>query len=312
MKRNLLITVLMTALLLSGCVSKKQKDSTLNFSGAFALYPLNIKWSEQYANLNSDVRFNISAGGAGKGMADALAGTVDLGMFSREISQAEKDQGVWWVGLCIDAVIPTISNDNPYLDVLKERGLTMDEFRQLFIEQSITSWKQLGAKEDKPITVYTRSDACGAAGTWAKYIGGKQENLHGVGIHGDPALAQAVSQDKYGIGFNNTIYVYDVKSGDKREGMEVIPIDINGNGMIDPEEDFYDHFDKVLEAIGNGVYPAPPARELYFVSNGKPIKETTLKYLKWVLTDGQKFVKEAGYVPISQEKIDGYLEKINE
>jgi len=93
-------------LLLSACVSKKEKENTLSFSGAFALYPLVIKWAEVYKEKNPEVRFNISAGGAGKGMADALAGTVDLGMFSREITQAEKDKGVWWVGLCKDAVFP--------------------------------------------------------------------------------------------------------------------------------------------------------------------------------------------------------------
>ena len=80
------------------------------------------------------MRFNISGGGAGKGMADALAGTADLGMFSREISQEEKDKGVWWVGLTIDAVIPTISAENPYIDIIKSRGLTRDEFKGIFID----------------------------------------------------------------------------------------------------------------------------------------------------------------------------------
>lgn len=55
-------------------------------------------------------------------MADALAGTVDLRMFSREIAKEEKDKGVWWVGLCINAVLPTISADNPYLETLKNHG----------------------------------------------------------------------------------------------------------------------------------------------------------------------------------------------
>ncbi len=53
---------------LAGCVSKDQKDKTLSFSGAFALYPLNVKWSEEYKKNILDIRFNISGGGAGKGM----------------------------------------------------------------------------------------------------------------------------------------------------------------------------------------------------------------------------------------------------
>ena len=313
MKRTPIILFSIALLLLTGCVSKKQKDNTLNFSGAFALYPLNIKWAEEYKKTHEDVRFNISGGGAGKGMADALAGTVDLGMFSREITQAEKDKGVWWVGLCIDAVIPTISQDNPYLDELKQRGITQNEFRKIFIDGSIKNWNEiLPSAGDEAITVYTRSDACGAAGTWAKYIGGTQEDLKGVGIHGDPALAQAVSNDKFGIGFNNTIYIYDVKTHKKRPGMEIIPLDQNQNGEIGPNEEFYDTFENVLAAISKGDYPSPPARELYFVSKGKPTKTATLNYLKWTLTEGQKIVKEAGYVPITQDKIDNYLKKLQQ
>jgi len=103
---------------------------------------------------------------------------------------------------------------------------------------------------------------------------------------------------------------YDIKTGKKRAGIEIIPIDINENGQIDPEENFYNTFDEVLKAIADGKYPSPPARELYFVAKGKPQKQSVIDFIKWTLTDGQKFVKEAGYVQISNEKIDEYLLKL--
>lgn len=312
MKRiGIISSALIALILISSCASESSKQNTVSISGAFALYPLVIKWSEEYQKEHPEVRFNISGGGAGKGMADALAGAVDLGMFSREIAQEEKDKGVWWVGLTIDAVVPTISNKNPFLDSLKTRGLSRDEFRAIFIDKTITSWNELiEGDSEAQITVYTRSDACGAAGTWAKYLGGKQENLTGVGIYGDPGLAEAVSKDLLGIGFNNTIFAYDIKTGEKREGVDVIPIDINSNGKIDLDENFYNSFDNILQAIANGVYPAPPARELYFVAKGKPQKEAVLDFINWTLTKGQDFITEAGYVPIEQSKINSYLSKV--
>lgn len=311
MKKILLINLIL-AIVLSSCLSGKEKEKTISLSGAFALYPMVIKWTEEYKKENDEIRFNISAGGAGKGMADALAETIDLGMFSRAITQEELDKGVWFVGLCKDAVLPTISEDNPYFDVIKRRGLTRDEFRAVFITGEIKSWGELLNNEsESEIVVYTRSDACGAAGTWAEYLGGKQEDIIGIGIHGDPALAEAVGKDELGIGFNNTAYIFDIKTGKKYPGIEVIPIDLNENGMIDPSEFFYDSFDSVLEAIENNVYPSPPARELYFVAKGKPKKQATLDFIKWTLTDGQKFIKEAGYVPISLEKINEYLKKLD-
>ena len=311
MKRTFIVCTILVAMLASSCASQKKKDSTISLSGAFALYPLAVKWTEEYQNIHPEIRFNVSGGGAGKGMADALAGTVDLGMFSREISPEEKKQGVWWVGLTIDAVVPTINAQNPFLSEIKQKGFSQEDFKAVFIDGSATSWGQLlGTGQTEKIVLYTRSDACGAAETWAKYLGGKQENLLGIGIYGDPGLADAVENDIQAIGFNNTVYAYDINTGKKRPGMEIIPIDINGNGAIDPDEDFYNTFEGVLKAIAEGVYPSPPARELYFVAKGKPQKQATLDFLQWVLTDGQKFVKEAGYVPIDEEKIKHYLEKI--
>jgi phosphate transport system substrate-binding protein len=311
MKTKVTIILLAVLVLMNGCVSKKKKDQTISLSGAFALYPLAVKWADEYKKIHPEIRFNISGGGAGKGMADALAGTVDLGMFSREISEEEKNKGVWWVGLTIDAVLPTISDKNPYLDSIKVHGLTKNQFKAIFIDGTIKDWGMIfNSKKKNEMMVYTRSDACGAAETWAKYLGGKQENLQGTGIYGDPGLAETVLQDPLGIAYNNANYVYDIKTGKKRPGMEIIPIDINENGKIDENENFYGTFEQVLKSIADGIYPSPPARELYFVSKGKPEKESVIEFIKWTLTDGQKYIKEAGYVPITQDKIDGYLEKL--
>jgi phosphate transport system substrate-binding protein len=311
MKRSIILSAIAISIVFSGCASREKKDNTITLSGAFALYPLAVKWTEEYGKINPEVRFNVSGGGAGKGMADALSGAVDLGMFSREIADEEKQQGVWWVGLTIDAVVPTISSQNPYLSVLRQQGLSREDFKAIFMDQTVKDWgKILNQPEKAQMTIYTRSDACGAAETWAKYLGGHQENLAGIGIFGDPGMADAVAKDKLGMGFNNTIFAYDINTGKKRPGIEIAPIDINDNGMLDPEEDFYETFDGVLQAIGSGVCPSPPARELYFVAKGKPQKQATLDFIRWCLTEGQQYVKEAGYVPIDSEKIESYLKKL--
>lgn len=306
-----IILVLSFMIIVSSCASKKRSEETINISGAFALYPMVIKWSEEYRKEHPEIRFNISAGGAGKGMADALSGTVDLGMFSRGITQEEKDKGAWWIGLAIDAVLPTISSDNPFLPQLEMAGLSREEFKGIFIDGTIKDWAEILPTSTRgKIMVYTRSDACGAAETWADFIGGKQENLNGIGIYGDPGLAEAVSRDPYGIGYNNTNFVYDIITGKKRAGMEVVPIDINSNGKIDSTENFYRTLTDVLSAVSSGIYPSPPARELYFVSKGKPTKQSVKDFIQWVLNEGQKYVMEAGYVLLDQEELRNQLNKL--
>jgi phosphate transport system substrate-binding protein len=280
-------------------------QGTINMSGAFALYPLANKWAEEFQKIHPNVRFNISAGGAGKGMADALAQAVDLGMVSREIKPEEINAGAWSLSVTKDAVVPTINPGNPAGDQLKQKGLSQEDLTKIFVTGEITTWGQAsGTSNAAKINVYSRSDASGAAATWAQYLGGKEQDvLKGLGVFGDPGLADAVKKDVGGIGYNNIIYVYDLTSKAKYPGMEVIPIDINGDDQLTPDELFYNNLDTLIAAIDDGRYPSPPARELYFVSKGKPESEVVKEFLRWVLQDGQQYAGETGYISLSQEKV---------
>lgn len=293
--------------------SAEELKGTITISGAFALYPMTTRWAEEFRKIHPKVRIDISAGGAGKGMTDALSGIVDLGMFSREISDVEKAKGVWWVAVTKDAVLPTINANSPVLDIVKKHGITRDEFIDIFINGKIKTWdKWLADKTMKNtnMNVYTRSDACGAAQMWGAYLGKNQESLNGIGIFGDPGMADAVKSDIYGIGYNNVIYIYDISSRKKHQGLEVIPIDINENGLIDNDENFYDSLDDIMVAIEEEKYPSPPARELYFVAKGKPESKEVIEFLKWIVTDGQVYVKEGGYVQLSDDKLINELAKL--
>jgi len=311
MKRLLLMLILVS--LTFSCKKGEKEYKTITVTGAFALYPLANVWAEEFTNQYPDVRFNISAGGAGKGMADVLAGVVDLGMFSREITSQEKELGVWWVSVTKDAVLVTINAENPLMGQIKEKGITREELKKVFITEEIKTWGGiLGSSNTDKIRLFTRSDACGAAGTFAQYLGAEgQEELNGIGVYGDPGLADAIKNDKYGIGFNNVIYIYDLKTRKKYPGLEVFPLDINEDGLINPEENVYDDIHSIVAAIGDGIYPSPPARELYFISKGKPESEIVIKFLEWVLTDGQNFITEAGYIKLSETKIQGEYQKLN-
>jgi len=275
----------------------------LTFSGAFALYPLAVRWTDEYHKLYPGVTFDVQAGGAGKGMADALAGMVDAGMVSRSISPEERAKGAWPFAVARDAVVATVHSGNPYLGLLNNRGITREEFRKIWIEGSIHTWGDLlknGSREK--IQVFTRSDAAGAPETWARFLGSNQENLKGIGVFGDPGVAESVSQNKLSIGFNNANYVYDLTSGKPYDGLRAVPIDLDSNGVLDAGEKCYGTSAALNTAISEGRYPSPPARELYFVFKGSPSNPALKKFLKWVLTDGQQFVEPSGYV-----KLDGYL-----
>jgi phosphate transport system substrate-binding protein len=277
----------------------------ITISGAFALYPMAVRWAEEFQKIHPRVKINISAGGAGKGMADALSGMVDLGMFSKSVSPEEQAKGAWWLAVAKDAVLPTINAGNPEIARIRSHGMTRQELYNIFITGKCTRWGEpLENVSMMEIQVFTRSDACGAADMWARYLNGKkQEDLLGIGVNGDPGLADALRKTPEGIGYNNLNFIFDVATGKKYVGLEVIPLDLNENGRIDPEENFYDSLSGVMAAIKDGRYPSPPARELYFVSKGRPQNPVVLEFLRWVLADGQNFVTEAGYVTLPEDHL---------
>ena len=295
-------------LLLSSCGQRKSTSPgdkiTISLSGAFALYPISVKWGEAYTKLHPNIKFNVNAGGAGKGMADVLGGLVDIGNLSRDLQPAESSQGAHAIPVAIDAVVPTINAENPYLNEILKKGLTKAQFKALFVDAKIKSWHDLEPKgPNQSIHVYTRSDAAGAAETFAAFCGAKQDDLSGSGVFGDPGLLQAVARDKDGVGFNNISFAYDTKTKRTQPGIRIIPIDWNGNNKIDQDESYYGTLDSLIGAIESGQYKRPPARLLYFVVREGHAKPEVLAFIKWVLTDGQQLLPEAGYVKLSNKDI---------
>jgi phosphate transport system substrate-binding protein len=284
---------------------------TISVSGAWALYPMMVTWADEFKKIHPDVKIDISAGGAGKGMADTLAKVVDIGMVSREIHPEEVKKGAWPLAVVKDAVVPMMNEKNPELKTILSKGIKKDTFGGIWVTEKVTTWGEaLGTDSKNPIHVYTRSDACGAAETWAQYLGKHQEDLGGVGVYGDPGLADAVKKDALGVGYNNVNFAFDPKTKKPVAGLKVLPIDVNGNGKIDANENFYDTRDQLTQAINDGKYPSPPARDLYLVCGGKPEKKVVTEFLKWILTDGQKFVEKAGYISVGEKKLTNERKKL--
>lgn len=314
--RLTLVITLAIVLLTSACSPKATSSGsgdmkgTLTISGAFALYPMMTRWAEEYQKVYPGVQFDISAGGAGKGMADALSSAVDIGMVSRDVTAEEEAKGAYWIAVTKDAVFPVVNTQNPVLTDLMKTGLSQEAFTGIFITGDIKTWGQAIGKPEitDEIHVYTRSDACGAADTWAKYLGSKQEDLLGVGVFGDPGLLDAVVTDPLGIGYNNLNYAYDMASGEAVKGAAILPIDVSGNGQIDPDEVLTTKGEAVA-AVADGKYPSPPARVENLVTKGKP-EGLTQAFIQWILTDGQKYLEEAGYIPLPSDQMDASLQKV--
>jgi phosphate transport system substrate-binding protein len=310
--KRFLVVLLSASILLAACSgaqaqtqpSSQAQKGTLVISGAFALYPMMVTWAEEYQKLHPEVRIDVSAGGAGKGMTDALSGAVDIGMVSRDITPDEESKGAYWIAVTKDAVFATANAGNPVAAILISQGITQETLEKIYISGEYTTWGQVVSQPDvqDEVHVYTRSDSCGAAEVWAKYLGDKkQEDLLGIGVNADPGVMEAVVKDPLAIGYNNLNYAFDAGSGRPVTGAIVIPLDVNGNGQADPDE-LLDTKDKALQAVASGRYPSPPARTLNLVTRGKPGR-LVQDFLLWILGDGQQFVEATGYVKLSPDQL---------
>ncbi len=310
------IVILVAAIgILASCDKKientNELEGEISISGAFALYPLAIKWAEEFQKLHPKVTVDVTAGGTGKGVADALSQTVDIGMVGREVNEEELKNGAWYVSVTKDAVIPTANINNPVIDIILKTGIKADVFNKIYVSQEISTWGQVvGNGNADKIEVFKRSDAGGVTETWAKFLKADQDDLKGIGIFGDPGVAEAVKKSTNGIGFNNTLYIYDVTSRKPHQGIVPLPIDVNNNGILDPNENFYSSLDSVTAAINDGRYPSPPARNLFFLTKGKPEKKIIIEFLRWTLTDGQKYCKESGYINLPSQVLSEELNKL--
>lgn len=295
-----------------GYDDKNGYTGNISISGAFALYPIVVLWSEDFKKEHPHVRFNISAGGAGKGISDVLSNMVDIGLVSRDLHQLELVKGAYPIHVAKDAVVGSFNSNHPNYALLKKRGLTQKELKGIFVEQKYKLWSDIDTRfVDKPIEVYVRSDAAGAAETWAKFLGEHQEGLKGVGIFGDPGLVQAIKDKPLSIGFSNINFVYDLKTKHSVADIAILPLDINGNGRIDEDENFYSHLDSLTRAVAANRYPTPPTRDLTFVIRDDKKTKLLTAFIQFVLEkDQQGYLLENGYIPLNDEIKNKELKKL--
>lgn len=312
--KRILYASLCLAFILQGCNNaKEQQKKSIALSGAFALYPLVQQWANEYSKLHPEITFYVQAGGAGKGLTDVLSGATDVGMYSQQITYKEMEKGIWWIALCKEAVLPVVNAKNPYLNQLMQQGLTKDELKTIFLYHAPSTWDSLlhiSNSAQHSMNIYTRSDVSGSAESWASWFGMKQANLTGTGIAGDSSLTAIVKQDTNAIAYSNSVFVFDSYSGEKFPGIETVPIDLNGNNKIDSAENFYHDLSTFLQAVHDEKFPSPPARNLYFITAKRPMNPEIMEFFKWVLTDGQKFLTSAGYVPLKPAELKEQVMKV--
>jgi phosphate transport system substrate-binding protein len=254
------------------CLSPALAADTLVVKGSTTVLPIAQAAAQGYMQKHPGVVITVSGTGSGDGIRELIDRTTDIATSSRDIKNEEKDlareRGVRLVShlIAIDAIVPIVHPGNPV------KNLTIEQLNLVY-QGKITNWKHLDGP-NKGIVVVTRDPSSGTYETW------KEKILHNAQVtpraqtqESSSAVVQAVSKNRYAIGYIGIGYVKKSVRAIKVNGVDASP-----------------------QTAKSGQYPV--ARPLFMFTDGQPAGITG-DFIKFILSaEGQRIVKAQGFVPL--------------
>ena len=241
--------------------------------GSTTVLPIAQKVAEVYMKDNPDVKISISGGGSGNGIKALIDGSTDIADSSRFIKQKEVklavEKGRYPVPFAVayDCIVPVVHPDN------KLMNLNMAQLKDIYMGK-IKNWKEIGGP-DRPVVVISRDTSSGTYEVWYKKVMKKERVFPKALLQAsNGAIVQAIAHNKNAIGYIGLGYMTG----------SVKALSVN-------------NIEGSAETTLNGTYPI--SRPLYMFTPGWP-KGDTLNFINFLVhpEKGQKYVSEAGYVPL--------------
>ncbi|MBC8986986.1 hypothetical protein H9X96_14520 [Pedobacter sp. N36a] len=263
----------------------KKLEGTINITGTRFLFPLIEKWGAEFSKLHPGLKFVVKQGVA----------NPDINASAAPLKEKDPAKGNYTI-VSRFAIVPIVNIKNPGLEKLQKSGFKAKDFESIYFSNN-TSKDKFAAFGDQPVSfkVYSRS-ACTSA-TFSSVLGEELKDLTNAGgkkIADDHVLLQTVVDDPLGVAYNDLGIVYDLKTRKPKPGIAVVPTDLNGDGLINKDESFYADLDQLihsLESISTNLPPKGDFRLIY-----KDNRPEVTAFVKWILTDGQQYVHEYGFL----------------
>jgi phosphate transport system substrate-binding protein len=278
MKRiNKLMTIsaLVLVVVLGAAFMPAPKKITVKGSDTMVI--LAQKWAEQYMKKNPDAVIQVTGGGSGTGIAALINGSTDICNSSRPMKRSEMDKlkdryaslGVE-IPCAKDGITIFLHESNP----VKE--LSIKQLSGIFAGR-ITNWKEVGGP-DQPIKLYGRENSSGTYVFFKDNVVKTDYAASCQTLPGTAAVVNAVSKDKFGIGYGGAAYAAGVKHC-------AVKKDDNSQAYV-----------ATPETVKANQYPI--TRYLYMYLKNRPTGDLKA-YIDWILSsEGQRVVTSVGYFPV--------------
>jgi len=247
-------------------------ETSIKVDGSTTVLPIMQKVVEAYMKAHPDVKISVSGGGSGNGIKSLIDGATDVAMASRAMEQKEidlaksKGENPVQTVVAIDAIVPVVNPSN------KLSEITLAQLKDLYTGK-ITTWKDLGG--EGPVVVMSRDPSSGTFETWEGLVMKKERVFPGALMQAsNGAVVQAVSKNKNALGYVGIGYL----------DASLKPLKVDG-------------IEATAENAKSKKYPI--SRDLYIYTNGAPAGAAKGLVDFLLSADGQKLVKEAGFVPLN-------------
>jgi phosphate transport system substrate-binding protein len=329
----------LVALLAVGALGAVVGGQAPQISGAGASFPFPIyaKWFSEYNKLHPNVQINYQSIGSGGGIRQLTAQTVFFGATDGPMT---KDQllaapgNILHFPTVLGAVVPVYHLEGVSAD-LKFTGTVLAD---IFMGK-ITKWNdpaiaKLNGGVNLPgadITVVHRSDGSGTTYIFADYLGkvspawkktvGVSTALNwpvGLGGKGNEGVAGLVRQTPAAIGYVELIYAlqnqisYGAVQNASGKFLRASTDGVTAAAASAASAMPADFRVSITNAPGDNTYPISSFTWLLFYESpkDKASAKTMVEFMKWALTDGQKFASGLGYAPLPDSVVRLELEAL--
>jgi phosphate transport system substrate-binding protein len=308
----------------------------INGAGATFPYPIYSKWFDEYAKVDSSVRFNYQSIGSGGGQKQILAQTVDFGASDGPMSD---DNLAKAPGKLLH--IPTVAGadvvaynlpGNPALkfDADTIAGIFLGQIKK-WNDPKIATLNPGVTLPDQEIVVVHRSDGSGTTYIWTDYLSkissewktkvGTNTSVNwptGIGGKGNEGVAGQIKQTPGAVGYVELIYAVQNKmpyADVKNSAGEFVKASLESITAAMATAEIPDDFRfSMTNAPGKGAYPIAGATWLLVYEQQKDATKgkKLVEFLKWAAKDGEKMAQDLQYAPLPESLQQRVLKRIDD
>ncbi len=311
-------------------IAVSAQKAQINGAGATFPYPIYSKWFAEYNKMHPNVEINYQSIGSGGGIRQVSNQTVFFGATDGPMTpdQLQAAPGkILHFPTVLGAVVPIYNIEG----VSQELKFTGPLLADIFLGK-ITKWNDPAIAKVNPgvnlpgtdITVVHRSDGSGTSYIWVDYLAkvspewktkvGVATSVNwpvGVGGKGNEGVSGLVKQTPGAIGYVELIYAmqnkisYGTVQNAAGEFVKATTQAVTAAAAVAAKSMPKDFRVSITNAPGPGVYPISSFTWLLLYENPKDKAQAKIfvDFMKWALTDGQKFAAALGYAPLPEDVV---------